>query len=113
MQDNEHGMAAPASCALDDVGLHEQRKRYRRLADSSSVISSAPQELIIEFDDSLDRELLEQTLAVEQDCCAFFVFDYDNGRRRLRVTVSEADKQPALEAIAAAFARERLPAQEA
>jgi hypothetical protein len=44
--------------------------------------------------------LLEQTLAIERECCPFFGFDFDASSRYLRVTVASAEQLPALDAIA-------------
>lgn len=95
--------AAIPMCALDDAGRRQQQTRYARLAASVSRLDRTPAAVAVQFDEHLDRNLLEQALAVERECCPFFVLEFDEGRRHLRVTVREAEQRPALEAIAAAL----------
>jgi hypothetical protein len=92
------------SCALDDAGRLEQRAQYARLAATVSGVDRDSAAVAVQFDDHLDRDLLERALAVERRCCPFFAFDFDRQMRRLEIAVSTANLQPALDAIAAAFA---------
>lgn len=91
------------SCALDDAGRREQSARYARLAATVACLDRAPEEIVIEFGEDLDRETLEQTLAIERKCCPFFLFEYDEATRRLLISVREPEQLPALRAIADAF----------
>ena len=99
--------AAIPSCALDDAGRREQSARYQRIAVAVRGLERRPEAIVVEFDARLDRQILEQALAVERECCPFFVFEHDEPGRRLRITVREAAQLPALEALAAAFAAVR------
>ena len=90
------------NCALDETGLSEQRSRYERLAPSVDRIERSGEVVLVEFGDTLDRDELDQALAVERDCCPFFEFRFE-GERRLHVTVREAEQLPALDAITHAF----------
>ena len=58
---------------------------------------------LVEFDQSLDEGILQETLAAERECCPFFRFAFDPQRRGLRVTVDDPAMAPALEAIAHGF----------
>lgn len=108
----EDAIAAIPSCALNDAGRREQRTRYMRLGRSVVRLDRTPEAIVVEFDEHLDRETLEQALAVERECCPFFVFEFDEARRRLRITVGETEQLPALEAMAAALdAARRASAQ--
>jgi hypothetical protein len=100
----ESAIAAIPTCALDDAGRREQRARYAQLAATATRLDRRPEAIVVEFAEHLDRETLERTLAVERECCPFFVFEFDEPGRRLRITVREAEQVPALEAMAAALA---------
>lgn len=97
------------SCALDEPGLHAQRERYHQLAAAVSYIDRDRASILLEFTDQLDRDLLEHTLAIERECCAFFLFDFDESARRLKISVRERDQLPALDALAEAFAAGQPP----
>ncbi len=84
-----------------------------RLAATITRLNRTHEAIVIDFDEHLDRETLERTLAVERECCPFFVFELDEPNHRLRITVSEAEQLPALEAMAAALdAAQRASAQD-
>jgi hypothetical protein len=100
-------ITAIPSCALDEAGVREQRDRYARLADSVSRLARRVEAIEIEFDEGLDRGTLAQTLAVERECCPFFVFDFDEASRRLRMTVDAPQHAPALDAVALALVPRR------
>lgn len=99
----DRAVAAIPSCALDDVGQRDQGARYARLSTSVEHVQREPEAVVIEFVQGFDRQTLTEALAVERECCPFFRFRFDQRRRRLRVTVADADMLPALEAIAAGF----------
>src|SRR5437016_8632449 len=99
----EAAIAAIPSCALDDAGRREQRTRYTRLAATVTRLDRTPEAVVVEFDDHLDRETLERALEVERGCCPFFVFEFDQPSRRLRMSVREAEQLPALDAMAVAL----------
>ena len=95
--------ALPPSCALDEAGAVEQRERYARLAASVERLRRQPDSLVVEFDDEFDHRLLEETLAVERECCPFFRFAFNERDRQLRVTVADEATRPALDALAYGF----------
>jgi hypothetical protein len=88
------------SCALDEAGLQEQRARYVRLAPSVARLNREDAALEVEFAEGFDKRTLEETIAVERECCPFFEFEFDEAERRLRITVREAEQAPALDALA-------------
>ena len=100
---SDEGIAQIPSCALDEAGLHEQRARYTRIVPSVTRLEREPAAVVIEFDEGLDRAALDEALAVERECCPFFLFDFDESERRLRTMVREAEQLPALDAIADAL----------
>ena len=100
---SDEGVAEIPSCALDETGLHEQRARYALLAPSVTRLEREPGAVMIEFGEGFNRAALDEALAVERECCPFFLFDFDESERRLRTTVREAEQLPALDAIAHAL----------
>ena len=105
-------MAAPielpmviADCGLDQVQLAEQLARYRRLGALATACDRSALALTVSF--ALDAEpepaLLRETIAVERECCSFFALGYDQTQRRLTVSVKDATRRPALDAIEAAI----------
>jgi hypothetical protein len=103
-------LAMLPSCALDETGLRLQLERYRRAGQGARVVDRTSRSLTVDLDEEVDTELVKQTIAVEQECCPFFTLDWEPGRRRLTVSVSHAEHEPALHAIAFALDLE-MPAQ--
>jgi hypothetical protein len=97
-------VARMPTCALDEGGMAAQRRRYARLSADVESVEREPEATIVQFREDFDRGLLRETLAVERACCPFFAFDFDDHARRLRTTVNERDRLPALDAIAHALA---------
>ena len=99
----DQAIAEIPSCALDEAGLADQRARYAGLAATVSRIQREADAVVIEFREGFDRQVLDETLAVELECCPFFLFEFDDSQRRLRATVREAEQLPALDAMAHAL----------
>lgn len=91
------------SCALDESGLRVQLERYRQAGRDAVVIERTPRRLVAELDEHVDPELITQTIAVERECCPFFALTWEPDRRRLTVSVSQAEHEPALNAVAFAL----------
>jgi hypothetical protein len=90
-------------CQLDPGQLGGQRERYRRLAEQTREVRREDELLVVTFGEELDSQLLEETIAIERECCSFFVFDYSAAERRLTARVEPRDRFPALDALAYAF----------
>jgi hypothetical protein len=58
---------------------------------------------VVDLDEQVDTELVDETIAIERECCPFFTLDWEPERRRLTVAVSQAEHEPALDAIAFAL----------
>jgi hypothetical protein len=99
----DEAVEAIPSCALDEEGMRAQRDRYARLAPGVASVEREPEAVLVQFAEEFDRETLEAALAVERECCPFFVFDFDESARRLRATVRDPDQLPALDAMAHAL----------
>jgi hypothetical protein len=91
------------SCALDESGLRSQLERYRRAGRNARMVERTRRTLVADLDRSVDPRLVEETVAVERDCCPFFALTWEPTRRRLTVSVSRAEHEPALDAIAFAM----------
>jgi len=91
------------SCALDDAGLRLQLERYRQVGAGARLIDCTPRSLVVDLDERVDTLLVDETIAIERQCCPFFTLDWEPERRRLTVAVSQAEHAPALDAIAFAL----------
>jgi hypothetical protein len=94
---------AVADCALEPGALREQADRYRRLGAAACVIKVDGERLLITFQSTVDRELVDATIATERRCCPFFALDYDASRRRLSISVADALRLDALDAVLSAI----------
>jgi hypothetical protein len=96
-------------CRLDPNGFRAQRERYGKLGAAAEEVQRSRGSLSVRFGEQLDRVLLEETIAVETECCPFFSFDYSAPERLLRIGVETAEQDAALDALA--FALDRDPVQ--
>jgi hypothetical protein len=99
----DEAIAGIPTCALDEPGVEIQRDRYERLATDVDRLDREPEAVSIGFREGFDRQLLEEALTVERECCPFFLFQFDDKARRLRATVREREQLPALDAMAHAL----------
>jgi hypothetical protein len=90
---------AAAPCALTDVELRDQLARYRLAGEGAEVIEWEPRRKLIRLADAVPDAVVERMVQVEQACCPFFELDWDRTTRRLSISVSQADREPALQAI--------------
>jgi hypothetical protein len=93
---------APA-CRLGERDLRAQLARYRQISRHVETIQRDPGRLVAWLDPGVPRDRLEPALEVERACCPFIGAEYDAGRRRLTLTVHEADQDPALDALSEAL----------
>jgi hypothetical protein len=91
------------SCALDEDGLRLQLERYRRAGQGASPIDQTRRRLVVDVDESVDNQLIDELIAIERECCPFFTLAWEPARRRLTISVSQAEHEPALDAIAFAL----------
>ena len=91
------------SCALGDAGLRLQLERYRQAGAGARLVDRTPRRLVVDLDEQVDTQLVDETIALERECCPFFTLDWEPERRRLTVAVSRAEYEPALDAIAFAL----------
>lgn len=91
------------SCALDESGLRSQLERYRQAGRNARLIERTPRCLVADLDESVNAELVTEAIAIERECCPFFALGWEQDRRRLTVSVSQAAHEPMLDAIAFAL----------
>jgi hypothetical protein len=90
-------------CALGVEGVREQGARYAAVAAHVANLTRADHSLIAEVDAEVDAELLEELVATERACCAFFDIAWDG--KQLSFAVADAAHAPALDVIEAALRR--------
>lgn len=95
----EAALAEIPSCALTSEGVQEQRRRQQILAPSVAGSTRSRDRLVVSFNEDYDRQVLEDMIAVESECCPFFVLDLDVEARRLEVGVRSDEYASALDAI--------------
>lgn len=96
------------SCALDESGLRLQLERYRQAGRGARMIDHTRRSLVVDLDRRVDTTLIEETIATERKCCPFFDLGWEPNIRRLTISVSQVEHEPALEAIAFALDLEAL-----
>ncbi len=97
---------APASCSLDPAGLRRQLARYRAAGVGAQLVQRTARTLVVRVVAGAPEQALSDLIAVERECCPFLGLGWDPATRRLSVSVSEADDEPALAAIAHALGLE-------
>jgi hypothetical protein len=91
------------SCSLGTEGLRAQAARYARLGGWVEAFARTAEGFSVRFAPELDTALLEEALAVERGCCAFFRLDWEPAARELRAGVASPADRPALDALAGAL----------
>lgn len=80
-----------------------QQERYRRAGQGASVVDRTRRRLVVEVDEYAEDQLVDELIAIERECCPFITMVWEPDRRRLTVSVSQAEHESALEAIAFAL----------
>ncbi len=91
------------ACELSPDEARAQADRYRELSRRVAVLERRPALLSVRFSGDLDRNLLEETIAVERECCSFFGIDFDAEALTLSISVEEERLVPALDPLEAAL----------
>jgi hypothetical protein len=91
------------SCSLTNAELREQLGRYRAVGEGAEVIAATGPTRAIRVSSAVPESLVDRLVEVERGCCPIFVLAWDPASRRLTISVSSADQEPALEAIAHAM----------
>ena len=72
-------------CTLTPDGLADQAGRAARLLPSVVKVRRSEDELRVSFGPGVDRALVDELVAAEQQCCSFLDVGYDEAERLLRV----------------------------
>jgi hypothetical protein len=94
---------APAACSLHGAELRAQLARYRAVGAGADLVERSRQRLVIRVGDPISDLVVKGLVAVERRCCPFFDLSWEQRRRRLAISVSRPDQEPALDAIAYAL----------
>jgi hypothetical protein len=81
------------SCSLSEVELREQLARYRVVGDGAKVLEWSARRRAV------PEPLVERLVEVERQCCPLFELSWDSESRRLTISVSATEQEPALDAI--------------
>ena len=89
----------PASCALDQDGVGAQGARYRLAGEGAEVLERSPRRLLVRVGQQVEGRVIDELVAVERRCCPFFALAWEPAERRLEVSVSRREDEPALDAV--------------
>ncbi|MGH2956074.1 MAG: hypothetical protein ACRDL6_03675 [Solirubrobacterales bacterium] len=87
------------ACELSPEGARAQGDRYSELSRWTAAIERRPRLLDVRFSREVDRELLEEAIAVERSCCSFLAIDFNPDALALSIGVAEERLAPALDAL--------------
>jgi hypothetical protein len=90
---------APAACALDEAEFRAQLARYRAVGADAELLERGRRRLVIRVDEPVSDLAVEELVAVEMRCCPFFDLEWEQRLRRLSISVSRPEEEPALDAI--------------
>ena len=90
-------------CTLSPDGLADQAGRAARLRPSVARLERSEHELCVTFSDGVDRALVEEIVATEQNCCSFLEIEYDGAARTLRIATRDAQGRGIVGQMAAFF----------
>ena len=77
-------------CTLSPDGLADQAGRAARLLPSVVKVRRSEDELRVSFGPGVDRALVDEVVATEQQCCSFLEIEYDDAERLLRIGAHDA-----------------------
>jgi hypothetical protein len=104
----DRALAAVPACSLDGCGAGAQKERYRAIAPFITRVREEAMTVVVEFAGDVDVAVLDEMLAVENQCCSGVLgFELDGPARSLAVTAADPADKPALGLIASGF-RPRL-----
>lgn len=96
-------LAMAPSCDLDETGLRLQLERYRVAGRGARLLRRTQGCLVVKLAADVDGELVDETIAIERQCCPFLTLDWEPDSRQITVSVSEPAHESALDAIAFAL----------
>ena len=100
-------LIVPDGCTLTSDGLADQAGRAARLLPSVASVEQAASELRVSFEPGVDRALVDEVVATEQQCCSFLEIEYDGAARTLRVGAHDAQGREIVRQLAGFFGEGR------
>ena len=94
-------------CTLSPDGLADQAGRATRLLPSVASLERSEDELRVTFGDGVDRALVEEVVATEQQCCSFLEIEYDGAAGTLRVAAHDRQGREMVSQMAEFFGAAR------
>jgi hypothetical protein len=88
------------SCSLRVDQAAPQAERWRKVARAAVAVERSGHALAVTFGEDVPASTVERLIAVERECCPFFLIRYDGRARRLEMTVDDPQHAPALDAVA-------------
>ena len=89
-------LTPPAGCTISAQELATQRDRLRALAPFLTEVARANGVLELTFADDIDRSFIDELIAVEERCCSFLGFAYEDETHRPTITAN-AENEDALD----------------
>jgi hypothetical protein len=84
---------------LSDPELREQLARYRAVGDGAEILEWTARRRAIRVAGSVPEPVVEKVVEVERQCCPFFELSWERAARRLTISVSASDQEPALDGL--------------
>ena len=100
-------LLVPDGCTLSVDGLADQAGRAERLRPSVAAVTRSADELLVSFTPDVDRSLVDEVVATEQDCCSFLEVEYDGSAHVLRVGAYDAQGREVVRRFAEFFEEAR------
>jgi hypothetical protein len=72
----------------------------------AQVVDRGRRRLAVDLNEHVEPKLVDELLAIERQCCPFLELRWGPRARRLTISVSRAEHEPALDAIACALGLE-------
>ncbi len=96
-------LIVPDGCTLSSDGLADQAGRAARLLPAVLEVDRSENELLVSFAAGVDRTLVDEVVATEQQCCSFLELAYDGDARLLRVGAHDAQGREIVGQLAGFF----------
>ncbi len=72
------------TCTITPEQIEQQRQRHRGLTPATVSVVRAHDCVEIRFNEKLERQTLDDLIAVENDRCPFLIFTFDDDALKLR-----------------------------
>ncbi len=90
------------TCSLSDRALTRQLERFEQIGRQAISTRRGEDEMTVTLAAGLDEDLLQETLAIESECCPFFRLQWDAGLRVLTIAAPQ-ERRAMLDLLAGAL----------